>query len=120
MYKVTQLLHYLQTLRDPAQIDYQLSWLYRQLELNKSFDFLVIDMLRYVLRVLDNNESKFILLNRFITHCWSKPILYECARQAFFFDWFVMGAPSNDRLWDMALPGMRVLQMELNSRANIF
>jgi len=49
VYGLTQTLHYLQTVRDPAQIDYQLGWLYHSLEQNKSFDFLVIDMVKQVI-----------------------------------------------------------------------
>jgi len=31
LYHLTQTLHYLQTVRDPVQIDYQLGWLYHSL-----------------------------------------------------------------------------------------
>jgi hypothetical protein len=118
LYRVTQTFQFLMSV-DVNQIGYQLTWLYKQFEQNnKSFDFVVIDMvmfkiikLRYVLRVMDNTEPKFIMLDRLVNHCWSKPVLFEYARQAIFFDWFVYDNLSDDRLWELSLAGLRILQM---------
>ena len=96
---------------DSKQIYYQLSWLERRNKDNRYFEMLLVDILRYMVRIV-HHANRFVFIEWILGYCMSNkctPICLPLCQQALFFDWFFYEILDENKILELTFAGLFIL-----------